>query len=143
MSLIVNKNWKEIYETNPETAKKLLHVFLLLGSVRVVFKKVNGDIRDMLCTINPKDLPPVTEEKELKQRKDNGEACRAFDVNKQEWRSFRYENVLQILMPWEKDVDLSAENTMQSTLANLSDVDYFANKIMTDIAIPKDYFKNK
>jgi len=60
---------------------------------RVIFKKVNGEERDMMCTLNMDTIP---EEKRPANpgTKYNEAVIRAFDVNKQEFRSFRVDNVV-------------------------------------------------
>ena len=59
---------------------------------RVIFTKINGEERDMVCTLNMEMIP---EEKQPKTGKEyNTDVIRAFDVNKEEFRSFRVENVI-------------------------------------------------
>jgi hypothetical protein len=59
---------------------------------RVIFTKVNGEQRDMLCTTNQEFIP---EDKRPKTGKEHADTViRAFDINKQEFRSFRVENVV-------------------------------------------------
>lgn len=60
----------------------------------VKFTKVNGEERDMHCTLNMDIIP------ENHRPKDNGantqtsfDVIRAFDVDADGWRSFRIENV--------------------------------------------------
>ena len=60
---------------------------------RVVFTKVNGEIRDMLCTLQEHNLPKLKSKPEDKKRQPNEAIIRAFDLNKEEFRSFRVENV--------------------------------------------------
>ncbi len=63
-------------------------------SVRVVFVKADGSERVMHCTLNPKLIP--TEQNETKTtRAVSTEACRVFDVEKQAWRSFRFDSVIE------------------------------------------------
>ena len=57
---------------------------------RVVFKKVNGEERDMKCTLIEKVLPPM----KGTERQKNDQVIRAFDTLKGEFRSFRVENVV-------------------------------------------------
>jgi len=57
---------------------------------RVIFKKVNGEERDMQCTLIEKVLPPM----KGTERQKNQEVIRAFDTLKGEFRSFRVENVI-------------------------------------------------
>lgn len=59
---------------------------------RVIFTKVDGDERDMHCTLNMEFIP---EDKRPKTGKEHADSViRAFDINKQEFRSFRVENVI-------------------------------------------------
>lgn len=59
---------------------------------RVIFTKINGEERDMVCTLKMEMIP---EEKQPKTGKEyNTDVIRAFDVNKQEFRSFRVDNVI-------------------------------------------------
>ena len=57
---------------------------------RVIFKKVNGEERDMQCTLIEKVLPPM----KGTERQKNQDVIRAFDTLKGEFRSFRVENVI-------------------------------------------------
>lgn len=59
---------------------------------RVIFKKINGEERDMQCTLNMQFIPEDKQPKTGKEYADD--VIRAFDVNKQEFRSFRVENVI-------------------------------------------------
>ena len=57
---------------------------------RVIFKKVNGEERDMQCTLIEDVLPPM----KGTERQKNDNVIRAFDTLKGEFRSFRVENVV-------------------------------------------------
>tara|TARA_B100001093_G_C26605780_1_gene917938 strand:+ start:642 stop:893 length:252 start_codon:yes stop_codon:yes gene_type:complete len=57
---------------------------------RVIFTKVNGEERDMMCTLIEKVLPPM----KGTERQKNEQVIRAYDTLKGEFRSFRVENVL-------------------------------------------------
>jgi len=60
---------------------------------RVIFTKVDGEQRDMICTLNEDAIPEQHRPKG--GGKEYSEAViRAFDVNKQQFRSFRVENVI-------------------------------------------------
>jgi hypothetical protein len=59
---------------------------------RVIFTKVNGEERDMQCTLNMDTIPVDKQPKTGKEHVDS--VIRAFDINKQEFRSFRVENVI-------------------------------------------------
>lgn len=100
---ITKLNYQELYKTNPELTKKLVKELLNSGLVRIHFKKVNGEFRDMQCTTNESFIPkePVVENKVPKiVRKENEGVCRVFDVNKNEWRSFKWENLIDVIIPW-------------------------------------------
>ncbi len=66
---------------------------LRAGECRVIFTKLNGEQRDMRCTLN---MDMILEDK----RPTNGsteystEMIRAFDLNKQEFRTFKVANVI-------------------------------------------------
>jgi hypothetical protein len=59
---------------------------------RVIFTKVDGEERDMHCTLNMEFIPEDKRPKTGKEHVDS--VIRAFDINKQEFRSFRVENVI-------------------------------------------------
>lgn len=64
---------------------------------RVVFKKINGEERDMVCTLMETILPKAKKEDPLTQKKVravNEETIVAWDVGKDAFRSFRVENVV-------------------------------------------------
>ena len=64
---------------------------------RVIFKKVNGEERDMKCTLKESVLPKLQSKPNDKKRQPNEAVIRAFDINKQEFRSFRVENVISFV----------------------------------------------
>ena len=62
---------------------------------RVIFTKVNGEERDMTCTLIEDALPLLKSKvSEDTQRQPNQEVIRAFDTLKGEFRSFRVDNVI-------------------------------------------------
>ena len=64
---------------------------------RVIFKKVNGEERDMQCTLIEDVLPPAKKDDPVSQKKVravNEEVIVAFDTLKGEFRSFRVANVV-------------------------------------------------
>ena len=67
----------------------------------VSFIKVNGERRDMECTLDPSYLPdevqpslPFDESAEIKKVNEN--IVPAWDTNKNAWRSFRVNSVIKI-----------------------------------------------
>ena len=70
---------------------------LQVQKCRVVFKKINGEERDMVCTLMETSLPKAKKEDPLTQKKVravNEETIVAWDVGKDAFRSFRVENVV-------------------------------------------------
>lgn len=65
-----------------------------LNNIRVFvkFNKKDGTEREMLCTLS--DEAPAYEKKT--ERKANPDTCFVFDVEKKEWRSFRYDSVTRV-----------------------------------------------
>ena len=61
---------------------------------RVIFKKINGEERDMKCTLMESVLPKLQSKPDAKERQPNETIIRAFDINKQEFRSFKVANVI-------------------------------------------------
>lgn len=59
--------------------------------VKVVFMKVNGDIREMNCTLHDSILPePIITETE---KKVNQDAISVWDTDNDGWRSFRIDSI--------------------------------------------------
>ena len=70
---------------------------LLKRECRVIFRKVNGESRDMICTLNPDVIPAATKTDPLSQtkvRELNEEVLAVWDIKAAGWRSFRVENVV-------------------------------------------------
>jgi|TARA_R110000822_G_scaffold66857_5_gene163168 hypothetical protein len=70
---------------------------LLKRECRVIFRKVNGESRDMICTLNPDVIPTATKSDPLSQtkiRELNEEVLAVWDVKAAGWRSFRVGNVV-------------------------------------------------
>jgi hypothetical protein len=70
---------------------------LQTGVCEVTFTKINGELRQMPCTLKTELLPVVdnklNEEKARKSKEDN---LSVWCTDKNEWRSFRIANVQQI-----------------------------------------------
>lgn len=63
--------------------------------VNLTFRKTDGTLRNMKCTLLPKFLPEVVASEKPK-RKVSEESLAVFDLEKNEWRSFRYDSVTEI-----------------------------------------------
>lgn len=66
----------------------------------VTFTKKDGTSRTMRATTNAKFIPakPVVGDTSKTKRTvaDNPDVAKVFDLDKQEWRSFRYDSVTQV-----------------------------------------------
>lgn len=73
---------------------------LTKGKCRVIFKKVNGEERNMVCTLNEDIVPPAKKDDPITQKKVrsvNEEVIPVWDVNKEGWRAFRVDNVISFV----------------------------------------------
>ena len=80
---------------SPERAA-IVHL-LSEGPTEVVFTKKDGTERKMTCTTNSKFIPAPTHitTSDLKKSKNySSEVKRVFDLDKKEWRSFRWDSLL-------------------------------------------------
>jgi hypothetical protein len=91
----VFKSEKEFEEFKTWT-KGLLHDDNV-KSLCVTFTKKDGTTRDMQCTLCEGRIPAdKTPKSEGKTSTDSGSAVRVFDIEKSEWRSFRWDSVTKV-----------------------------------------------
>ncbi len=64
--------------------------------VKVVFMKVNGDLREMNCTLHESILPESTVTKT--EKKVNLDTISVWDIDNSGWRSFRIDSIKQFKM---------------------------------------------
>jgi CMP-N-acetylneuraminic acid synthetase len=69
------------------------------GICRVVFEKVNNELREMYCTLDttiiPKTTKEITEEAlDTPKRRSNDNVVAVYDVQNEAWRSFRVNTVI-------------------------------------------------
>jgi hypothetical protein len=90
-----------ILQNLSESDQKIFQAWLLAllksQMVQVTFKKASGDVRVMKATLNPSLLPEKSQVVESLPGKAAPEtACRVFDTEKQQWRSFRWDSVVSV-----------------------------------------------
>ena len=87
----------EILEMKMMIREELV-VKLREGTCKVVFKKVNGEERNMKCTLRKEELPDLPYKMDGQDAKPkravNVETISAWDVEKQAFRSFRLDNLI-------------------------------------------------
>lgn len=65
--------------------------------VNVKFTKADGSEREMLCTLIESKIPSDKRPKGTEEdRSTSGSAVRVFDVEKGEWRSFRWNTIISV-----------------------------------------------
>jgi hypothetical protein len=62
----------------------------------VTFTKQNGDERIMRCTLQESVLPAQTDLEESIQKKGSTDSLAVWDLEKNAWRSFRYDSVISV-----------------------------------------------
>jgi hypothetical protein len=70
---------------------------LIKRECRVIFRKANGEERDMICTLQESVVPAATKADPITQTKVrslNEEVIPVWDVKAQGWRSFRVDSVI-------------------------------------------------
>lgn len=86
------------YSSANEEEQKLfrdwLRGVLRTETVHLTFTKKDGTIRNMKCTLSESKLPKADQGKE--GRKENDSSIPVFDLEKNEWRAFRFDSVKQI-----------------------------------------------
>ena len=96
--------YQQADDANKAIMRDWIRSLLQKGAVTVTFTKADGTDREMRCTLNPEQLPlvPVIGPvdgivKESKQRKQPDEhSLRVFDLEKGEWRSFRFDRLKKV-----------------------------------------------
>lgn len=86
----MEKNEDSQTELMRETLRDLLHK----GIVTVVFTKKSGAEREMICSLADRFLRDVPTSEGKKTRATNPDTCVVYDLEREDWRSFRYDSVL-------------------------------------------------
>lgn len=65
--------------------------------LRITFTKLDGTEREMRCTLIAEAIPQEKQPKtQTEGSQTTGSAVRVFDIEKQEWRSFRWDSVTKV-----------------------------------------------
>jgi len=87
--------YKNASETEREIFRDWVRDVLRMHEVTISFLKKDGELREMRSTLQEEVVPvfvPATD----RTRTSNPEVCPVFDLDKQEWRSFRFDAVTKI-----------------------------------------------
>lgn len=88
--------------TMDETNRAMLNTMLHRGVVTVIFLKKDGSERVMNCTLSKQHLPAYSPSSSntacspSKPHEPNVESLRVYDIDEEDWRSFRYDSVKQM-----------------------------------------------
>ena len=97
--------YQEADDANKAIIRDWVRSLLQKDEVIVTFVKADGTDREMRCTLQPEKLPPTPVTtgpvdgivKESKERKKPDEhSLRVFDLDKSEWRSFRFDRLKKV-----------------------------------------------
>jgi hypothetical protein len=78
-----------------ELSKTNIMNMLHKGIVNVKFTKTDGTERDMKCTLMSEIVKPH-EKKTEREKKVNEDIISVWDIEKEGWRSFRYDSIISI-----------------------------------------------
>lgn len=79
--------------TTKYTRDELLNALRGKPAPYITFTKADGSERIMWCTLNDGYIPDADKPKNEKQIKENLDVIRAYDLEKEAWRSFRIDSV--------------------------------------------------
>lgn len=74
--------------------KEFLLSELHAGPVKLKFRKADGELREMTCTLNESYLPERQEDNLKQTRKENPDVQSVWDLEKEAWRSFRWDRLV-------------------------------------------------
>lgn len=94
--MVFNRSEQDLADikNSPEFRDWLVGI-LKTEDVTVFFEKTDGTVREMKCTLKPDSLVPY-EKKTDQSKTPNPDVCAVFDLDKQQWRSFRYDSIKEI-----------------------------------------------
>ena len=88
----MNAKIEEVEERMRQKAQ--IHQGLTAGIIEVSFTKKDGTDRTMKCTLNNQYLPEQKDLKdEIDKRNKSDEVIAVWDIEKEGWRSFRWDSV--------------------------------------------------
>lgn len=79
-----------------ETGQQLLRKRLRNENLLVTFTKKDGTQRTMRCTLAADSIPTEAEPKEKSSRAVPSTSLAVYDLDKKEWRSFRWDSILEV-----------------------------------------------
>ena len=94
---------------NDDEWRRQVETLLATGNAKFHFQKVNGELRDMYCTLNPAVLPE-TRNSEMSNNAKPGILV-VWDIENNGWRSMKYESVIGFKFLGDLEKDMEHANT--------------------------------
>lgn len=94
-------------ELNHKNFKKWFKGLLKITEVELIFFKVNGDVRNMRCTLSDEKIPEDKRPKGTTKQSPKGSIA-VYDLEKNDWRSFRYDSIKEFAFDLPEDCDYPA-----------------------------------
>jgi hypothetical protein len=97
--------YQEADDVNKAIIRDWIKSLLQKSSITVTFVKADGTDREMLCTLNWDRIPPdavkapvdgIVKESKKPRKEPDPHSLRVFDLEKQEWRSFRFDRLKKV-----------------------------------------------
>jgi hypothetical protein len=102
--------YQEADDQVKEQIREWVRGLLQNSEVTVTFTKADGTVRDMLCTLDHSRIPVsvaktisttapvdgIVRESKKPRKEPDPHSIRVFDLEKQEWRSFRFERLRKV-----------------------------------------------
>ena len=98
--------YQEADDANKAIIRDWVRSLLQKGAVTVTFVKADGTDREMLCTLDssqipetpvkPKPVDGIVRESKKPRKEPDPHSIRVFDIDKQEWRSFRFDRLKKV-----------------------------------------------
>ena len=95
---------KKISEIATPEGKEWIRGMLRNEIVTVTFEKLDGTTREMRCTLIESKIPDEMKPKNSGKAQSD-ESIAVFDLEKQAWRSFRYDSVRRIEFSLGKSIE--------------------------------------
>ena len=91
----LNTVFTEMDEKDQKKFRKWLRGVLRMHETTITFTKKDGTERKMRCTLNEESIPSEKSPKKAGKAQSE-DAIAVFDVEKSDWRSFRFDSVKKI-----------------------------------------------
>jgi hypothetical protein len=98
--------YQEADDANKAIIRDWIKSLLQKSTITVTFTKADGTVRDMNCTLNwdfiptsaikPTPVDGIVKESRKPRKEPDPHSLRVFDLEKQEWRSFRFDRLKKI-----------------------------------------------